>query len=443
MSFVKKTDPQIAILISREQKRQQNTLMMIPSENYASRAVEQAVGSCFSNKYAEGYPEKRYYQGQEHVDALENLVINRAKKAFDVPHVNVQPLSGSPANLAVYLSILQPKDKIMGLSLAHGGHLTHGASVSATGQYYQSISYILGKNGQIDYQLIEKMALKHKPELIVAGITAYPRQLNWQAFAKIADNIKAYLLADISHLAGLVVAGVYPSPAPFAHVITTTTHKTLRGPRGALIMVTKKGLRFDPNLDKKINRAVFPGLQGGPHLNSIAGIGVALKESQKPGFKIYASQIIKNSKILAKKLKKLEFRLVAGGSDTHLILVDLRNFKITGNLGAEALEAAGIVVNKNSIPFDPNPPFYPSGLRLGTPAITSRGMKEKQMEQIAIWIKAVINQAAVVKKSNKVSFDQEKKKAVRQQLIAKTKDIKKIKAGVKNLCQQFPIKTQY
>jgi glycine hydroxymethyltransferase len=239
------------------------------------------------------------------------------------------------------------------------------------------------------------------------------------------------------------VAGVYPSPAPFAHVITTTTHKTLRGPRGALIMVTKKGLRFDPNLDKKINRAVFPGLQGGPHLNSIAGIGVALKESQKPGFKIYASQIIKNSKILAKKLKKLEFRLVAGGSDTHLILVDLRNFKITGNLGAEALEAAGIVVNKNSIPFDPNPPFYPSGLRLGTPAITSRGMKEKQMEQIAIWIKAVINQAAVVKKSNKVSFDQEKKKAVRQQLIAKTKDIKKIKAGVKNLCQQFPVKTQY
>jgi len=438
-----KVDPKISKLIKAEAKRQQETLMMIPSENTASQAVEEAVGSCLSNKYSEGYPYKRYYQGQKYVDQIEDLARERAKKAFKVPHVNVQPHSGSPANLAVYSAVLSPGDKIMGLSLAHGGHLTHGSSVSASGKYYKSVSYILGKDGKMDYNLIEKMALKEKPKIIVSGITAYPLQLDWKRFSQIAEKANAYLLADISHLAGLVIGGAYPSPSPYVHIITTTTHKTLRGPRGAMIMTTKKGLRKDPDLVKKIDRAVFPGLQGGPHINAIAGIGIALKEAMKPKFKKYAEKVIKNSKILAQELKKHNFDLVAGSSNTHLILVDLRNKGMTGNLAAEALEQAGIILNKNSIPHDPNPPFYPSGIRLGTPGITSRGMKGKEMKKIGEWIDKVITEVKEVKTKMKISSEEEKKKAIRQKIINKCQTIKEIEKQVKTLCKRFPIKKIY
>lgn len=443
MKVLKKTDPQLSRLIASEKKRQQNTLMMIPSENIVSKSVEEAVGSCLGNKYAEGYPFKRYYQGQEFVDQIESLAIERAKKAFRVAHVNVQPLSGSPANLGVYFALLKPGEKIMGLALASGGHLTHGAPVSVTGKYYKSVSYQLGKSKTMDYDLIEKMALKEKPKIIVAGITAYPRKLDWKRFSQIAKKVNAYLLADISHLAGLVIGGAYPSPVPYADIVTTTTHKTLRGPRGALIMVTKKGLKKDPELASKIDKAVFPGLQGGPHMNAIAGIGVAIKESMTARFKKYSQQTVKNAKALATELKNQKLNLVTNGTNTHLILVDLQNKKITGNLVAEALEASNIVLNRNAVPFDPNPPFYPSGIRLGTPGITSRGMKEKQMEQIGQWMGEIINELSLIKEKNKTTFEQEKKKKTRVEIIRKCKTIKKVKTKVKKLCQRFPIKDSY
>lgn len=443
MSFLKKTDKKIFDLISKEERRQEETLMLIPSENYASKASCEAVGSVLGNKYAEGYPYKRYYQGQKYIDAIENLVIERAKKAFKVPHANVQALSGSPANMAVYFALLKPGDTLMGLSLSHGGHLTHGASVSITGTYYRSLSYILGKDGVMDYDLIQNLALKAKPKIIIAGITAYPLQLNWKKFAAIAKKVKAYLMADIAHLAGLVIAGAYPNPAPFVDIITTTTHKTLRGPRGALIMATKKGLRKDKNLAKKIDKAVFPGLQGGPHINAIAGIGVALKEAQTQRFKKYAFQIVKNSKVLAKELKRHGFNLAAGGSNTHLILVDLRNKGLIGNLAAEALEAANIVLNRNAVPFDANPPFYPSGIRLGTPGVTSRGMREAEMIKIANWITQVVDQASEVKRKMKLSFEEEKKSDSRQKIINSCSIISNIRSKVKKLCLQFPITKEY
>lgn len=443
MKYLKKTDKQIADLIRKEGKRQAETLMMIPSENIASQAVEEAVGSCLGNKYAEGYPFKRYYQGQKYVDQIETLVIKRAKKAFKVPQANVQPLSGSPANLAVYLGVLKPGDTLMGLALAHGGHLTHGARVSATGIYYRSVSYPLGKKGVMDYELIEKIALKEKPKLIVAGITAYPLALDWKRFSLISQKVNSYLMADIAHLAGLVIAGAYPNPVPWVDIITTTTHKTLRGPRGAIIMVTKKGLRKDPDLAKKIDKAVFPGLQGGPHINAIAAIGVALKEALTTKFKKYAHQIVKNSKVLAKELKKYNFDLVAGGSQTHLILINLKNKGLIGNLAAEALEEAGIVVNKNSVPFDPNPPFYPSGLRLGTPGITSRGMKEKEMIKIGRWINKVITEVTAVKDKMKISFAKEKKKSIREKIIKQCPGIREVRKEVKALSKKFPLRKKY
>lgn len=443
MKNLNKTDHRVYQLVLAEKKRQEETLMMIPSENYASLAVEEAMGSCLANKYAEGYPFKRYYQGQKVVDELETLVIERVKKAFRVPHANVQALSGSPANLAVYYALLKPGEKIMGLSLAHGGHLTHGAKASATSCYYQSVSYEISKQGVLDYELIEKMALKEKPKLIISGITAYPRILDWKKFSAIAKKINAYLLADISHLAGLVLASVYPSPVPWVDVVTTTTHKTLRGPRGAIIMATAKGLKKDPEMGKKIDRAVFPALQGGPHMNNIAGIGAALKEADKPAFKKYAWQIVVNCRVLAEELKKLGFDLVTGGTDTHLILADLSNKGLSGKLGAEALELAGIVVNYNTVPFDKNPPFFPSGMRLGTPGLTSRGMKEKEMRSIARWIDEVIKATAGQKKKMRISFEQERKKQIRQELISKVAIIKSINSKVKKLCRQFPVKKEY
>ena len=442
MKYLKKTDSQIFSLIKSEEQRQKETLMMIPSENMASQAVLEAVGSCLGNKYAEGYPGKRYYQGQEFIDEVELLAIDRAKKVFKVPHANVQALSGSPANLAAYVAVLNPGDKLMGLDLAHGGHLTHGSKVSASAIFFRSVTYKLGSNGQMDYEEIEKIALKERPKLIVAGITAYPLQLDWARFAKIADKVGAYLLADVSHLAGLVAGGVYPSPTPYAHLITTTTHKTLRGPRGALIMVTDKGLRKNPELAKKVDQAVFPRLQGGPHINAIAGIAVALKEAQTLHFQKYAVQVIRNSQVLARSLLEYDFQLIAGGSDTHLILIDLTNKKILGNTAAEALEAANIVLNRNSVPNDSNSPFYPSGIRMGTPGVTTRGMGTEEMELIAWYINDVINDVARIKQERQFTLADEKKAPIREEIISQSSVVKKVAKEIKGLCKKFPIPVQ-
>lgn len=383
MQFLETVDKKIKSLIDSEKERLDTTLMMIPSENYASRAVEEAVGSSLGNKYAEGYPKKRYYQGQEFVDQVEILAQDRAKKLFDVPHVNVQPYSGSPANAAVYFNLLKPGDKIMGLKLSSGGHLTHGhPKITFSGKFYESVQYEVKPNGVIDYDELASFAKKEKPAIIVAGTTAYPKTLDFKRFAEIADSVGAYLLADISHIAGLVVAGVHPSPAPYADVIMTTTHKTLRGPRGAMIMVTAKGLKKDADLSSKIDKAVFPGLQGGPHINTIAGIAVALKEAGTKKFTKYGHRVVKNAKVLAQTLIDNGVAVVTGGTDNHLIVADLRPLNISGKDAAVLLESTGIIVNYNTVPFDPNPPFNPSGIRLGTPAMTSRGLKEPQMRYV-------------------------------------------------------------
>lgn len=443
MKDLRKTDPEIAELIRKEGKRQVETLMMIPSENYISKAVAEAVGSCLSNKYAEGYPFKKYYQGQKYIDQIEDLVIERAKEFFGVPYVNVQPLSGAPANLAVYHALLKPGDKIMALDLAHGGHLTHGAPASVSGTLYQQVPYFLNNDGKLDYILIEQLALKERPKLIVAGFSAYPLQVDWEKFSSIAKKINAFLLADVSHVAGLIVGGAYPSPVPFAEVITTTTHKTLRGPRGALIMVTEKGLKKDSGLPLKIDKAVFPGLQGGPHMNNIAGIGVALKEAKSDSFKKYAFEIVKNSMELAVNLAKNGFCLSGGGSNSHLILIDLRKESLTGNLVAEALEKVGIVVNKNLIPFDPGSAFYPSGIRLGTPAVTSRGMGKTEMKIIAKWMTDIIGEAVDIKKKRGLDLASEKDKKVREEIVDSLPSVKSTSVAVKNLCLKFPVKTFY
>lgn len=443
MKYLTKVDPLIAELVRKEQKRQEETLMMIPSENIASFAVEEALGTSLGNKYAEGYPFKRYYQGQKIVDQVESLVINRVKKMFKVPHANVQPYSGSPANFAVYNALLEPGDVIMGLSLSFGGHLTHGAAASATSKYFESVQYGLRKNGVIDYENVEKHALKYKPKIIVAGITAYPRVIDWKKFAEISKKVGAYLLADVSHLAGLIIGGVYPTPVPYADVVTTTTHKTLRGPRGAMILVTEKGRRKDPDLAKKIDKSVFPGLQGGPHINTIAAIGVCLKEASSSRFKKYAKQVVANAKVLASELKKYKFSMVTGGTDSHLLLIDLRNKGILGKLAAEACEEAGIVFNFNTVPFDPNPPFNPSGIRLGTPGITSREMKEKEMGTIAEMISDIVTAVSSVKKKHKFKTTDERDKKVRQLVINETSQLKKINQEVKNLCRNFPVKKVY
>ena len=438
MAILAKTDPQIAKLIAAEEKRQKEVLEMIPSENYASAAVRSALGTVLNNKYSEGYPKKRYYQGNKVIDEVELLAIERAKKLFGVPYANVQALSGSPANLAVYVALLEPlKDKIMGLSLAFGGHLTHGQPQSVTGKFYKSVLYELGKDGKLDFAAIEKQAMREKPKIIVCGFTAYPRIIDFKKFAQIADKIGAYLLADISHIAGLVATGVHPSPVPYAHIITTTTHKTLRGPRGALIMVTAKGLKKDPDLGRKIDSAIIPGIQGGPHDDQTAAIAVALREAQGKPFKRYCAQIVKNTKTLAAELTKFGFDLVSGGSDNHLILIDLKNKDVNGSIAAYALEVANIVVNKNGVPFDTMPPFYPSGIRLGTPAITTRGMKEAEMKKIAAWINAVIEDV----KSEKLPKEKEKRsdflKSFRER-ANKNKKLLQIAREVNTLTSKFP-----
>lgn len=437
--MLKTSDPKIFGLIKKEEKRLKETLQMIPSENYPSKAVLEALGSVFNFKYSEGYPLGRYYQGNKFADEVELTAEERAKKLFKVPHVNVQPYSGSPANTAVYFALLEPfKDKILGLSLAFGGHLTHGSPVSFSGKYFKAISYKLKKDGFLDYDQIEKLAQKEKPKIIVCGATAYPQQIDFKRFGQIADKIDCYLLADISHIAGLVASGVHESPVPYAHIVTTTTHKTLRGPRGAMIMVTNKGLKKDPDLSKKIDKAVFPGLQGGPHDNQTAGIAVALQEASTVSFKKYGEQIIKNSKKLAGELNKYGFNLISGGSSNHLLLIDLSNKKVNGAVAAYALEIAGIIVNKNAVPNDNMPPFYPSGIRLGTPALTTRGMKEKDMVKIAGWINEVIQLCPKTSlpntKEKRAVFWKKFKKET-----ALNKKLLSIADEVKTLCLKFPL----
>ena len=391
-------DKEIEKLIIAETRRQAEGLEMIPSENHTSGDVLKALGSRLTDKYSEGYPGRRYYGGCEYVDEVERLAIQRAKDLFGVDHANVQAYSGSPANLAVYYALVDPGDTVMGLELYFGGHMTHGLKVNFSGTLYNSVQYRTGKNGYLDYDEIEKLALEHKPKLLVVGATAYPRIYDWERLREIADKCGAFMLADISHISGLVVAGEHPSPAGIADVIVTTTHKTLRGPRGALIMCNgnpsnplKKVERTKENLPTLIDRAIIPGLQGGPHNHQTAAIAVALKEAATPEFKAYGQQIVKNTKVLAAELLDKGYDLVTGGSDNHLLLIDLTNKKVTGAEAEDALGKVGITVNKNTVPFDPRKPFDPSGIRLGTPALTTRGMKEKEMIKVAEWIEFAIS----------------------------------------------------
>lgn len=392
-------DVEIEKLIAAEVKRQTSGLEMIPSENHTSKDVLTALGSRLTDKYSEGYPGTRYYGGCEFVDKVENLARERAKKLFGVDFANVQAYSGSPANMAVYYALVEPGDTVMGLELYFGGHMTHGLKVNFSGRLYNSVQYQTGKDGRLDYDAMQAMATKHKPKLIVTGATAYPRVIDWNRLREIADSCGAFLLADISHIAGLVVGNQHPSPVGIADVVTTTTHKTLRGPRGALIMANgnpsnplKKPERTKDNIPTLIDRAIIPGLQGGPHNHQTAAIAVALREVSQPEFKNYAAQIVKNAKHLANCLMDKGYELVTGGTDNHLLLVDLTNKDVRGKDAETALGAAGITVNKNTVPFDPRSPFDPSGIRLGTPALTTRGMKEKEMTQVAHWIdQAIVN----------------------------------------------------
>lgn len=439
MKTLKQADTEIYEFIEAEKKRQHDVLEMIPSENYASKPVLEALGSVLNNKYSEGYPKKRYYQGNSVIDSIELLAQERAKALFKVPYVNVQALSGSPANAAVYMALLNPGDKIMGLSLSFGGHLTHGAAHTFSSRFFTSVSYTLGKDGKLDYDAILALAQKEKPQIIICGFTAYPHVIDFKKFAEIADSVGAYLMADISHIAGLVVGGAHASPAAYAHIITTTTHKTLRGPRGALIMVTNKGLQKNPDLPKKIDSAIIPGLQGGPHDNQTAAIAVALKEAQAARFKRYAEQIVANSKALAKELLAMDFELVGGGSANHLILIDLRNKRVNGRVAAVALEAAGIVINYNGVPFDTMPPLYASGIRLGTPAITTRGMKEKEMKKIAEWMDKALREVSgmLLPADDKVIRKELMKRF--SDAIAENKNLAAIAKEVKSLCGKFPL----
>jgi glycine hydroxymethyltransferase len=387
MDALKQTDPEIYDLIRAEERYEIDSVRLIPSENYVSRAVLEATGSILTNKYSEGYSGRRYYEGQRYIDQIENIVVARARELFGAEHANVQPYSGSPANLAVYLALLKPGDTLMGLALPHGGHLTHGWAVSATGIFWRAVHYQVDRESQrIDYDAVRDLAKKERPKIIVTGATAYPRQFDFKIFGEIAKEVGAFMLADISHIAGLIVAGAHPDAVPYADVVTTTTHKTLRGPRGAMILCRNE-------VAEKIDKAVFPGLQGGPHNHTTAAIGVALKEAATPAFKEYGHQIVRNARAMAEELLAHGFNLVSGGTDNHLILIDLTNKKVIGKKGAQALDRAGIICNYNTVPYDPRKPFSPSGLRLGTPAVTSRGMGEGEMRQIARWIDQAIAHA--------------------------------------------------
>jgi glycine hydroxymethyltransferase len=381
---VASTDPEVAQLIDAEARRQFEKVRLIPSENYVSLAVLEASGTVLTNKYSEGYPGRRYYEGQQVIDVIETLATDRAKALFGVEHANVQPYSGSPANLAVYLALAAPGDTIMGMALPMGGHLTHGWSVSVTGKWFRAVQYgVRADTGRVDLDEVRDLARRERPKLIFCGGTAIPRTIDFPAFAEIADEVGAVLVADIAHIAGLIVGGAHPSPVGYAPVITTTTHKTLRGPRGAMIM-------SDAEHAKPLDRAVFPGLQGGPHNHTTAAIAVALHEAAQPDFREYAAQVVRNAKALAGSLSERGYTLVSGGTDNHLILADLTTQGIGGKPAAQALDRAGIELNYNTVPFDKRKPFDPSGIRLGTPAITTRGLGEAHMPQLAAWMDEAI-----------------------------------------------------
>lgn len=384
MKNLKKADPAVFKTLSGEIKRQAEGLEMIASENYVSKAVLEALGTVFTNKYSEGYPGKRYYGGQEYTDKVENIAIERAKKIFGCDHANVQPHSGAPANMITYSAVLKPGDKILGMDLSHGGHLTHGHPVTLSAKIYKFIGYKTEKNGKIDYEKLEQLAIKEKPKMILAGFSAYSRNLNYKKFRQIANKVDAILMIDIAHIAGLIAGKAIPSPVPYFDIVTTTTHKTLRGPRGGMIMCKAK-------YAAAIDKSAFPGFQGGPHMNNIAAKAVAFGEALKPEFKNYAKQTILNAKTLEKELKKYGFKIMFGGTDNHMVLVDVFGSKgVTGKEAEEALDKIGITINKNMIPDDPRGPMDPSGIRIGTPALTTRGMKEDEVRKIANWINAAI-----------------------------------------------------
>jgi len=417
-SCLKKADPRLYSLLIKEIARQENTLNLIPSENIAPLPILELIGSPLTNKYSEGYPYKRYYPGNFYYDKIETLAQERALKAFNLNHqkwsVNVQPYSGSPANLAIYFALLKPKEKILGLELSSGGHLTHGHFANLSGKIFKSISYSLNEKGFIDYNQVQKLALKYKPKIIVCGTTSYPRKINFKKFKIIADQANAFLLADISHIIGLIIAKEHPSPFLYADIVMSTTHKTLQGPRGAVIFINKKSKtakKLNINLEEVINKTVFPGLQGGPHNNIIAGIAYAFKRATSKKFIKYQKQIVKNAKILASELKNYGFKLITDGTDTHLILIDLKNINLTGKEAENILEKANIIANRNAVLKDKSP-FSPSGLRLGTPTLTARLMKEKEMKKVANFI---------------------------FRLLIKKENPKIIKKEVLDLCRQFPL----
>ena len=384
MSFLKETDPEIFSLIGKELARQSGQLEMIASENFASLAVMEAEGSILMNKYAEGYPGRRYYGGCEFVDQVETLAIERLKVLFGAEYANVQPHSGTQANMGVYFAVLEPGDTILSMNLAHGGHLSHGSPVNFSGHLYKVVHYGVSRETEtIDYEEVRKLALEHRPRIIVAGASAYPRIIDFEAFRLIADEVGAYLMVDMAHIAGLVAAGIHPSPVPYAEFVTSTTHKTMRGPRGGFILARER-------FAKMVDKTIFPGIQGGPHMNVIAAKAVCFQEALAPEFKTYQQQVVANAKALAQVLKDAGFRLISGGTDNHLILVDLTGQGLTGAEAEKALEKAGITVNKNAIPFDPLPPKITSGIRIGTPAVTTRGLREKEIEEVGEWIVAVL-----------------------------------------------------
>jgi glycine hydroxymethyltransferase len=424
-------------LIDLEKNRQVTGLEMIPSENYVSADVLKALGSILTNKYSEGFPGRRYYGGNEVIDQIESYTVDLANQVFGTKAAFVQPYSGSPANMAATMAICQPGDVIMGLALSSGGHLTHGANLSFSSIFYKAVNYTVGADWKIDFDEMRELALEHKPRLIWAGTTAYPYKLDYSKFRKIADEVEkvtgkeVFIVADVSHISGLIVGGVHPSPVKDVDIITTTTHKTLRGPRGAMILVTDRGLKKDPEIKGKIERAIIPGLQGGPHNHQTAAIAIALEEALKPSFKKYALQVVQNAKVLAEELGTV--------SENHLILLDLTKYGYGMGYQAQVcLDLAGITVNKNTIPRDPVSPFYPSGIRMGTPALTSRGMKEKEMKKIAGWIKQVLE----IVRGDDLPKEQEKRREFikdYKKKMAPNKELKKIRKEIEEFASKFPV----
>lgn len=439
MSKTTKRD-EVFSLIQQEEQRQIKMIGLIPSENAVSPEVSEVLSSCLSNKYAEGYPGRRYYEGNQIIDKVENLARDRVKELFEVPYVNVQPYSGSPANLAIYFALMEPGETILGLKLANGGHLTHGhPKVTGSGTFYNSVQYGVLEDARIDFDEVRELAQKHKPKVIVAGNTAYPFELDFKKFREIADEVGAWLVADISHVTGLVIGGEHLSPVPYAHVIMSTTHKTFRGPRGAMILVTEEGMTRDPKLGKKIDAAIIPGLQGGPHNATTAGIAIAAAEATKPEFTEYAKRVTANATTLAESLVEKGISLVGGGTETHLMVIDLTPLGAgLGTQVAYALDVAGMYANKNTVPNEPGSPFYPSGIRIGTPLVTTRGMGKKEMVMIADWIARVVahtttEQLPKGKKERAVFLKEFKKDAASDAFLLS------IREEVEALATQFPL----